>query len=271
MPIKQIWGMYWSAAGTTETIVRTAAREIGERLGAPVQYYDFTEPAARERAPAFEKDDLVVFGTPTYAGRVPNLLLPYVKTVRGGGALAVPLVTFGNRDFDDALIELRDLLEEDGFRPFAAGAFACQHAFSETLAAGRPDEDDLAALRRFSAQAAEKARASMDGLVAVAGTPKPYRGYYQPRDRAGNPIDIRKVKPKTSDACDNCGLCAALCPMGSIDPDDVREVRGICIKCCACVKKCPQNAKYFDDPGYLYHKSELEAAYARRAENAVFL
>ena len=67
-----------------------------------------------------------------------------------------------------------------------------------------------------------------------------------------------------------CGFCAEICPMGSIDPTDVSAVRGICIKCCACVKGCPTGAKYFDDAGYLYHRHELEAQYARPAENEVF-
>ena len=55
-----------------------------------------------------------------------------------------------------------------------------------------------------------------------------------------------------------------------IDPADVSAVRGICIKCCACVKGCPTGAKFFDDAGYLYHQHELEAQYARPAENEVF-
>ena len=100
----------------------------------------------------------------------------------------------------------------------------------------------------------------------------PIRPYYTPRDRHGNPINILKVKPKTDpDRCGGCGLCAELCPMGSIDPADVSQVRGICIKCCACVKKCPSGAKYFDDPGYLFHQHELEDVYTRRAENEWFV
>lgn len=59
--------------------------------------------------------------------------------------------------------------------------------------------------------------------------------------------------------------------MGSIDPQDVRVFTGICIKCGACIKKCPRGAKYYDDPGYLYHKSELEEGYKRRAAVQYFL
>ena len=83
-------------------------------------------------------------------------------------------------------------------------------------------------------------------------------------------MDIRKVKPLTGEACDQCGICAAVCPMGSINPENVREYTGICIKCGACVKKCPQGAKYYDDAGYLYHKTELEEGYKRRAEVRLF-
>ena len=59
--------------------------------------------------------------------------------------------------------------------------------------------------------------------------------------------------------------------MGSIDPNDVSNVVGKCIKCCACVKKCPTGAKYFDHEGYLYHQHELEEVYGvRRAESKIF-
>lgn len=59
--------------------------------------------------------------------------------------------------------------------------------------------------------------------------------------------------------------------MGSISKEDVKTVIGICIKCGACIKKCPVKAKYFEDAGYLYHKNELEAMYQRRVENKTFV
>lgn len=273
MNIQKVRPVFFSATGTTEKAVTTIADTIAEAFGVPCEAFDFTLPGARAGAFQAQAGELVVFGTPVYAGRVPNVLLKYLATLQGNGALAVPVVLYGNRNFDDGLIELRDLLEKGGFHTVAAGAFIGEHSFSTILAAGRPDADDLAVMQDFADKTAAKIKTMEDvgEPVAVDGTPDPYRGYYQPRDRKGNPVDIRKVKPLTNENCNDCKICADVCPMGSISHEDVREFTGICIKCGACIKKCPQHAKYYEDAGYLYHQHELEEGYARRAQPAVFL
>lgn len=275
MERKKVWAVYFSATDTTKKTVLTIADEAARLLGAEREDYDFTLPGMRENGFAAGKDDLVIFGTPVYAGRVPNVLLKYLATIQGNGALAVPVVLFGNRNFDDGLIELRDILENTGFHTVAAAAFVGEHSFSKTLAAGRPDADDMKEALAFAGKVAEKVKGLPEGEapapVEVEGVPHPYRGYYQPRDRKGVSIDIRKVESLVSDACDDCKICADVCPMGSISHENVREYTGICIKCGACIKKCPKQARYYEDEGYLYHQHELEEGYTRRAAISLFL
>jgi len=275
MKIGKICAVYFSATGTTKKDVEGIASAIADKMGMQAEVIDFTLPAAREKALKFSPDDLVVFGTPVIAGRVPNVLLKYLDTIEGNGAAAIPVVLYGNRDYDDALIELRDILENHGLHTVAAAAFIGEHSFSYVLAKGRPDEKDMEAVKSFADAAAEKIKGIPDITklqpIEVKGIPNPYRGYYQPKDRQGNPVDIRKVKPLTGESCTGCLICADVCPMGSISRENVREFTGICIKCGACIKKCPVQAKYFDDPGYLYHKRELEEGFTRRAEPEMFL
>lgn len=262
---------FFSPTGTTRTVVRALAGALAEELNAPWEEFDFTLPAGRTAPPPMEPGDVLVAGLPVYAGRLPNLMLPYLNTWAGRDAPAVPVVLFGNRNFDDALMELRELLEARGFHTAAGAAFVGEHAFSTVLAAGRPDGEDLALVRSFGRAVARKLRSGpFETPVPVPGR-RPVGPYYQPRDRAGRPIDIRKVKPKVSPACIRCGRCAAVCPMGAIDPADVTRCPGVCIKCGACVKGCPVQARYYDDPGYLYHKQELELGYPGRAEARCFL
>ena len=274
MKIQRIRLIYFSATGTTQKVLRCMGETLAQELGAAVQEDDFTLPAAREQTVACMPDELALVGTPVYAGRVPNVLLPYLKgQLTGSGAPAVPIVLFGNRNYDDALIELRDLLEAAGFRTVGGAAFVGEHSFSDILAAGRPDAADLKRAEEFAHALAHKVRT----LECVPEQPVPVNGqtpirpYYTPRDRQGNPVNILKVKPKVNDRCDACGLCTEVCPMGSIDRTDVRKYTGICIKCGACIKKCPQQARYYDDAGYLYHQHELEEGYTRWAEIELFL
>ena len=273
--IKKVWGMYFTGTGTTEKVVTHIGKKIAEKLGVEYEDYDFTLPKVRKVEKSFTEEDLVVFGTPVIAGRVPNLLLKYLDTLKGNGALAVPVVLYGNRNFDDALIELRNILKDKGMKPIAGGAFIGEHSFSKILGAGRPDAKDMEIASTFAENIFEKVTGKdfdPEKLIEVKGE-TPIRFYYQPRDSKGNSIDIRKVKPKTNmDLCNKCGLCASICPLGSINPEDPSDVFGICMKCCACVKRCPNGAKYYDDENYLYHQHELEAQYASiRREPELFL
>lgn len=275
MRVRNIWAVYFSATGTTEKTVKTIAAAAAQVLDAPWQAVSFTLPQERQEKLQFCTGDLVFVATPVYAGRVPNVLLPFLtENIIGNGAMAVPVVLYGNRSYDDALMELRNILQANHFACVAGAAFVGEHAFSRVLAAGRPDAEDCALMEGFGQAVGRKVRRlehAPETAVAVGGC-DPIRPYYKPRDRQGNFINILKVKPVTDrDKCNGCGLCAEKCPMGSIRVDNVAEVAGICIKCCACVKGCPSGAKYFTDEGYLYHQHELEEMYARRAEVEMFL
>lgn len=258
----RVKAVYFSPTGGTERI----AKAVAEGICKSFEVYDFTLPAARENALRFCDEDVVVFAVPVYAGRVPNVLLKFLgSNISGSGAAAIPVVVYGNRNFDDGLIELGGILQEHGFRILAGGAFIGEHSFSKILAAGRPDGADIDLANHFGAECREKLDIWDGKDVELPGC-TPLRPYYQPRDRKGEPVNILKVKPETSDKCIRCGICAESCPMGSISFDNYSEFTGICIKCGACEKKCPVGAKFYSDEGYIYHRTELELGYSRRAE-----
>ncbi|WP_298035294.1 4Fe-4S binding protein [uncultured Dysosmobacter sp.] len=273
MQLCKVWAVYYSATGTTDKMVNTIADVLAAELNLPVGRLGFTSLAERKKEYCFTEKDLVVVGSPTYAGKLPNKILPdFREKLRGGGALAVPVVMFGNRSFDNSLAELSAVLEAGGFHTVAAGAFVGRHAFTDELAYGRPGWSDLFEAKNFAKQISDKVKRLSDIPAPVKVPGDSDAPYYIPKGVDGQPVNFLKVKPKTDlSKCTNCGACARLCPMGAIDPKNVVSVPGTCIKCQRCVRKCTKGAKYFDDPAFLSHVAMLEANFQEPKENEVFL
>ena len=258
--MSSIWTLYFSPTGSTKNIIDTIGGVVSGMMETeePI-VVDFTQPHMREKKLTFAEDDIVFVGVPTYAGRVPNKIMPFIaENLIGNGAYAVPVVTYGNRSFDDSLAELADLLEGNGFRLLGGGAFPCQHAFAEKLATGRPDMMDvLQALQLGESVANNLASGNILKAENFPGN-HPAGPYYVPKGIDGEPAKFLKAKPATDhEKCISCGICAKACPMGSIDPDAGFEAAGICIKCQACIKKCPTGAKFFVDAAFLSHRQML--------------
>ena len=274
MKITKVWAVYFSPTGNAKKVITTMAKKAAEVLSVPMGTFDFTLPENREGITSFESEDLVFFSTPVYAGRIPNKMLPYVQSAfEGNGAFAVPVSVFGNRNFDNGLIELRNELELHGFHTIAAAGIPTEHVFSSKLATGRPDADDLAKIAEFGEKVAKKVAdmTEIPAKIEVRGD-DPVTAYYTPLGTDGKPAVFLKAKPKTDpEKCTKCGICATVCPMGSIPKDAPDTCTGICIKCHACIKACPAGAKYFDDEAFLSHVEMLKQNYQRRAEAEWFI
>lgn len=250
-----IHALYFSPTGATAKITDTVAGSIQQVLDSTMIYGNMTTPGRRQQKFAIEKEDILVLGLPVYYGRIPAVVEETVKDILGDGALAVILAVYGNRAYDDALLEMQDILSGNGFKVIAAAGFIGEHSFSRQLAAGRPDTEDLAIAKEFGQKVAEKIKSAGShsdiAEVTVAGN--------VPYTKRGAVPGL----PKTGDQCTNCKKCAEACPTGAIDRENVRQVAAKdCIHCFACVKTCPEEAKFFDDETLLGIIEMLETNFA---------
>ena len=273
MNISKICTVFFSPTGGTKKAADALSNDLSGLLNVPTEAIDLTVPGNRQETYSFSADSLVILATPVYAGRIPNKLFPDLqKCVHGAGNTPViPVCVYGNRNYDEALRELLLLTEENGFIPVAAAALISQHAFSKVLAKGRPDASDLKKLSDFAGDIAKKLK-SGEAAAIDYDRQTPIAPYYTPLKTDHTPARFLKAKPLTDEQkCDNCGICVQKCPMGSIDVSDVKNVSGVCIKCQACIKGCPKQAKYFTDEDFLSHVQMLEATYMERKEPVFFL
>ena len=156
--IKNVWVVYFSPSGKTEQVALTAAHALAEELHIEhVKSYDFTLPEKRIQALSFSEEDFVVFACPTYAGRIPNKILPFVRDqLKGNHTPAAIFMTYGGRSIDHSVMEAYLTLRENGFNIYGAGTVVTRHVMSDVLSAGRPGDQDFDATVRFCKKLIQK-------------------------------------------------------------------------------------------------------------------
>lgn len=226
----------YSPTGTTTRVLM----EIVEGMGSELSFLDATLPEAREMAILPEGDVLLV-GMPVYSGRIAKEGRALLEKLRGDERPAVAVVVYGNRHYDDALLELGDLLKEKGFKVIAGAAFIGEHSFADEeypTAIGRPDGYDMPVIRSFGAKVA-KMLGTVDSASELPEADLPGKRPYKV------PSTMPEGSPVTDvETCVHCGKCAAVCPVAAVDPKDPNVTDGVaCTFCCACVKACPTGAR----------------------------
>ena len=219
---------HFSPTGGTKKV----ADAIAAGFNTPVVEMDLTRADAV--VPLGEKDALMAV-LPVYGGRVPQISLERLSVLKGSGQKAVAVVVYGNREYDDALLETRNALEAGGFQVVAAAAFIAEHSIVRSIAAGRPDAEDQVLCRQFAADV--MAKAGNAASVEVPGN-QPYKE-----------LKPAACHPAAAETCVKCGVCAGQCPLGAIPmPDPSQTNPDLCINCMRCMEVCPQQCRTLPEP-----------------------
>lgn len=258
--------IYFSPTKTTRRVIEGISQGLQV---ISLEHVDLTlSDAEIQKLPVF-CDDLAVIGAPVYGGRLPSAATSRLRKLKGNGAPAVIVVVYGNRAYEDSLLELRDVALEAGFKPIAAGAFIGEHSYSTNstpIAAGRPDVEDLGKAKAFGKMVREKMinNRALDQLVPLQ-VPGDFP-YKEPRMLSDISPAIQEV------LCIRCKQCTSFCPTAAINMDDPTLTdKSICIRCCACVKSCPVGAKTMDDPRIKQGAEQLSVNCAVRKDSEIYL
>lgn len=245
MEVENVYAVYFSPTKGTKTYVT----RIAEKLSEDFKEIDLTVPGNRKKIYEFGENDLVVVGGPVYAGRLPGVDGGIFQCLRGNQTPAVLNVSYGNREIDDALLELKNILESNGFVSIGAGEWIAPHTFSEKIGAGRPDREDYEKADEFAAiltDTLEKESWKTSKLEVP--------GHFPYCEEKRIPF-----YPTADENCTNCKKCVEVCPVEAVSVKAPAQTdTGKCIACLACVKACPVGSRQVRVPAFGPSKMQLE-------------
>lgn len=224
----KLYDIVFSPTGGTKKV----ADYLTGALAGDITTVDLTDSKQDFDAVSLTKEDVAVIAVPSYGGRVPAVAAERLGVVHGNGARAILVCVYGNRAYEDTLVELEDAAKRAGFQVIAAVAAIAEHSIARQFAAGRPDALDAAQLTDFAKQIQHKLSGADSSEPAIPGN-RPYK-------KSGG---VGMV-PKATKECTNCGICAEKCPVQAIDRENPKKVdEKTCISCMRCVAVCPQGAR----------------------------
>ena len=196
-----------------------------------VETIDLSAPDTKFADICFESDSLSVIAMPSFGGVAPQLALNRLAMLKGNGAKCVIAAVYGNRAYEDTLVQMEDYARNAGFQVIAAISAVAEHSIIHEYAAGRPNADDCEELAEFGDRILEKATSNQLSKPSVPGN-RPYK-------KAGT-----GMIPKSNSNCTSCDLCAQKCPAGAISANTPGSTdKSKCISCMRCVSICPIHAR----------------------------
>ena len=258
MIISKVHLFYFSPTHTTKKIVES----IGKGTGFPCEIHDLTFSCDDIKKYEVKKNELTIVGIPVYGGRTPVITRDMIKNIKGDNSLVVPVVVYGNRAYEDCLLELKNMLKENSFIAIAGGAFIGEHSYTRKVGTNRPDDIDIQMAENFGKAIAEKIKNdSYTKDIFVKGN-FPYK----------NEMPKAVFAPVPNDKCKDCGKCAKVCPTSAIDKNNHRNINPEkCIRCFACVRTCPFEARGFIGNPIEKILNFLETTCTDRKEPEIFI
>lgn len=252
-----MYELLFSATGKTENVLNIFSdqwNEKKERIDLFEYSFDYTKYS-------FTDNDLCIIAVPVFGGRVPTAAVEKLNKLHGNGAKAVMIAVFGNRAIDDALLELKDILENRGFVPFAGMEISVQHSIIPRVEPNRPDAQDISEIVSF----AEKIKTVLNEKTELKSAEVP--GNYPYVELGSHPFF-----PSANEKCISCGLCANNCPVRAIPSDKLQRTdKEKCLTCMRCVEICPTDARNFTDEHLNNAFEFLKSRFEGRKPNKLYL
>ena len=253
-----IFKIVFSPTGGTNKVADIFANTFNQE----VSTIDLTDYRIRFDHIMLTQNDICIVAVPSYGGRVPDIAVKRLQMIKGNGARAILIAVYGNRDYEDTLLELQNTLYNANLYSIAAVAAISEHSVMHQIAKNRPNTDDIKELTSFAKKIKENIEENtLAAPVSVPGN-EPYKKY--------NGIPLKPTLKKA--VCSNCGLCAQKCPVEAISKTaPFKTDKQKCISCMRCMSICPSKARKVNNLLLKIASLKMKKACSKPKNNQLFI
>ncbi len=251
----QIYNIFFSPTGGTKKVADIITNVISNEY----VNIDLIQDNSALTNINFEEDDIVIVSVPSFSGRIPSVIPNMFSNAAGNKARAILVCVYGNRAYEDTLIELKDVLKSANFTCLAAVAANAEHSIMHEFGANRPDADDIAELINYANKIKEKLdNDTYSQSIDVPGN-RPYK-------------EVKKgsMLPEPTENCINCGSCALECPTAAISKTGELD-KDKCIGCMHCITVCPMHSRKVADEIIAAATERMRPLLSSRKNNELFI
>lgn len=247
--------MLFSPTGGTAKVAGEITRHWQD-----TQTIDLSVPHLASEFCSFSSDDVILIAFPSFGGLAPQVALDRLKKFHGNNAKCILVCVYGNRAYEDTLVQMEDTATDAGFTVIAAIAAIAEHSIMHQYAAGRPDKNDCLQLEEFSHKISEKLLSGNMSSPDIPGG-RPYK--------KGKGISL---VPKADSSCNSCNLCIAQCPVQAIDAQNPKITDSkTCISCMRCIAVCPAHARKINKAMVSVAALAMKKVCSGRKKNELFI
>lgn len=98
-----------------------------------VRTIDLSLPDTDYSSISIEPDALVLVAMPCFGGVAPQLALDRFARIKGNGATCVLVAVYGNRAYENTLVQMQDTAQTAGFRVIAAVSAVAEHSIITSM------------------------------------------------------------------------------------------------------------------------------------------
>ena len=120
----KLYALYFSPTGGTKNVLDIFC----SAWDCQKEYINLSDIPKLGFSIPFQENDICIVSVPSFSGRVPQFIIPILQNLQGNKTKAILISTYGNRAFDDTLLELKDTMEQSGFLCYCAIAAVTRHS-----------------------------------------------------------------------------------------------------------------------------------------------